>query len=193
LPGYIVQFLAAFAESNMTKRTSAKTLAPATGAANHGIIPPPAVTVLHVDDDPNDTELLRAAARKADVRFELHNVEDADQAIAFLTGKEPYADRNVFRAPSLILLDLKMPRATGFEVLKWIREHPNFAQVPVVVLSGSELQDDIQLAYNVGANSYMVKPLGFDALVQLVKNINAAWIAALPSASQQVGYTPSEA
>lgn len=150
------------------------------------MIQPPAVTVLHVDDDPNDTELLRAAARKASVRFVLHNVEDAEQAIAYLSGKGVYADRCLYNLPALVLLDLKMPRATGFEVLKWIRQHPSLGQVPVVVLSGSELQDDIQQAYDVGANSYMVKPLGFDALVQLVKNINAAWIAALPKPGQNL-------
>jgi len=79
--------------------------------------------------------------------------------------------------PSLILLDLKMPRATGFEVLQWIRAHPDhLGRIPVVVLSGSEMQQDIQQAYNTGANSYMVKPLGFDALVSLVKSLSSLWL-----------------
>ena len=169
----------------MIKRKSASSLSARvtrTGAP----IEPPVVTVLHVDDDPNDTELLRAAARKAGVPFALHNAEDADQAIAYLTGKGVYSDRETYQIPALVLLDLKMPRATGFEVLKWIRQRSKLAQIPVVVLSGSELQDDIQEAYKVGANSYMVKPLGFDALVQLVRNINTAWIAALPRPGQGV-------
>ncbi len=144
----------------------------------------PPVTVLHVDDDPNDTELLRAAARKAEVPFILHNAEDAEHAIAYLNGEGIYADRNVYGVPALVLLDLKMPRATGFEVLKWIRANPKLGQVPVVVLSGSELREDIEQAYAVGANSYIVKPLGFEALVQLVKSINAGWIAALPAATK---------
>jgi CheY-like chemotaxis protein len=127
-------------------------------------------TVLHVDDDPNDMELLRAAARKADVRFVLQHVEDVDQAMAYLRGEGIYADRATFCFPSLILLDLKMPRSTGFELLAWLRAHPTFGQIKVVVLSGSELKDDMQRARDCGADHYLVKPLGFEDLVNLVKN-----------------------
>ena len=84
-----------------------------------------------------------------------------------------YADRAMYPLPSLILLDLKMPRATGFEVLKWIRSHPELGQLPVVVLSGSELHEDVRRAYVGGANSYLVKPIGFEALVNLVRNITS--------------------
>jgi CheY-like chemotaxis protein len=134
------------------------------------------LTVLHVDDDPNDTELLRAATLKARVDFILHNVEDGEQALAYLSGTGIYADRVKYPVPSLILLDLKMPRATGFEVLTWIRRHAELGRIPVVVLSGSELQDDVRQAYDIGANSYLVKPLGFAALVTMVKNIKAVWL-----------------
>jgi CheY-like chemotaxis protein len=137
--------------------------------------------VLHIDDDPNDTELLQAAARKAQAPFILRNVEDGEQAIAYLSGLGAYADRERFRLPSLILLDLKMPCATGFEVLKWIRSRRELQQVPVIMLSGSELRDDIQQAYAAGANSYLIKPLGFEALVGLVKNISAVWLAGPPA------------
>lgn len=132
--------------------------------------------MLHVDDDPNDTELLRAASQAAEVNFILHNVEDGEGAIAYLSGKGIYSDREKFQVPSLVLLDLKMPRATGFELLHWIRSHPEIGSLPVVVLSGSELQDDIKRAYETGANSYLVKPLGFEALVLLVKNLNSTWL-----------------
>jgi len=169
----------------MTKRQSSSLNSRAYVAGTPAIEPPP-VTVLHVDDDPNDTELLRAAARKAGVNFVLHNAEDAEHAIAYLSGSGQFADREAYALPALILLDLKMPRATGFEVLKCIRQHTTLGHVPVVILSGSELQDDIQEAYNVGATSYMVKPLGFESLVQLVKNINAAWILALPKAAENL-------
>ena len=131
------------------------------------------MTVLHIDDDANDTTLLQAAARAANLEFQLYNVEDGDQAIAYLSGSAPYADRAMYPLPSLILLDLKMPRATGFEVLKWIRSHPELGRLPVVVLSGSELHEDVRRAYLGGANSYMVKPIGFEALVNLVRNITS--------------------
>jgi len=133
-------------------------------------------TVLHVDDDPNDTALLEAARRKAGVKFRLENVGDGDQAIAYLSGLGKYADRANHPWPTLILMDLKMPRATGFEILRWIRNYPACKNLPVVVLSGSELQEDMRKAYLIGANSYLVKPLGFEALVELVKNITATWL-----------------
>jgi CheY-like chemotaxis protein len=139
------------------------------------------VTVLHVDDDPNDTALLQAASRKADVGFKLQNVEDGEHAIAYLSGTGPYSDRARHRMPVLVLLDLKMPRATGFEILKWIRGNPALNRLPIIVLSGSELQSDIKKAYTAGANSYLVKPLGFEALVELIRNINQVWLAAAGS------------
>lgn len=138
------------------------------------------VTVLHVDDDPNDTALLEAARRKAELEFRLENVSDGDQAMAYLRGSGPYANRMTHPWPRLILLDLKMPRATGFEILKWIRNRPDCKELPVVVLSGSELQEDIRQAYSLGANSYLVKPLGFEALVELLKNITSVWLSLRP-------------
>jgi len=140
------------------------------------------LTVLHIDDDPNDTALLQAAARSAKLDFQLYNIEDGDQAIAYLGGAEPYSDRELYPLPSLILLDLKMPRATGFEVLKWIRNHPELGKLPVIVLSGSELKEDVREAYTVGADSYLVKPIGFGALVNLVRNLSNVWLAARPQA-----------
>jgi CheY-like chemotaxis protein len=137
-------------------------------------------TVLHVDDDPNDTALLEAARRKAEIEFRLENVSDGDQAMAYINGAGPYANRARHPWPTLVLLDLKMPRATGFEILRWIRSHPDCKELPVVVLSGSELQEDIRQAYSMGANSYLVKPLGFEALVELVRNITSAWLAGRP-------------
>src|SRR3954468_2288770 len=79
------------------------------------------VTVLHVDDDPNDTTLLQVACAKADVDFQLQNIGDGTEVIDYLSGKGKYADRTRYEIPSLVLLDMKMPRATGLEILKWIR------------------------------------------------------------------------
>ena len=135
------------------------------------------LTVLHIDDDPNDTELLQAASRQAGVPFVLQHIQDGEQAIAYLSGLGVYADRRRYPLPTLIILDLKMPRTSGFEVLKSLRKHPRLNAVPVVVLSGSERQDDIQLAYHMGANSYIVKPLGFKELVQVVETLHTVWLA----------------
>jgi CheY-like chemotaxis protein len=134
------------------------------------------VTVLHVDDDPNDSALLLNASRKAKVNFNIETIPDGEQAIAYLSGQGAYRDQAQHQIPSLILLDLKMPRATGFEILRWIRQHPELNQLPVIVLSGSELQEDIRRAYAEGANSYLVKPLGFEALVNMVQNIGTVWL-----------------
>src|SRR4051812_43318641 len=141
------------------------------------------MTVSHIDDDANDTALLQAAARAANLQFQLYNLEDGDQAIAYLSGSGVYSDRAMYPLPSLILLDLKMPRATGFEVLKWIRGHPELGQLPVVVLSGSELHEDVRRAYLGGANSYLVKPIGFEALVKMVRNITSLCFGSRQTAS----------
>jgi len=137
------------------------------------------VTILHIDDDPNDTALLQAAIRHAALSFSIVNVQDGDEAIEYLNGNGAYADRLLHPVPSLILLDLKLPRQTGHEILKWIRNHPGFNQMPVIVLSGSELKEDIKQAYVGGANSYLIKPIGFEALVSMVRNISG-WLAPNP-------------
>src|SRR5260370_19838697 len=95
------------------------------------------VTVLHIDDDPNDTELFRAAARRANAQFTVHNVNDGEQAMAYFSGRGIYANRQLYPLPALVLLDLKMPRATGFEVLRWIRNHPEAGAFPGVGVLGS--------------------------------------------------------
>ena len=129
------------------------------------------ITVLHVDDDPNDTTLFQVACAKADVDFELKNIEDANEVIEYLSGTGQYADRTRHQMPGLVLLDLKMPRATGLDILKWIRSQSILQHLPVIVLSGSELKEDMHEAYAGGANSYLVKPPSFDSLVSMVKNI----------------------
>lgn len=132
-----------------------------------------AVTVLHVDDNPNDTTLLQVACAKADVNFKLHNIGDGGQVIEYLNGVGKYADRARYQLPGLVLLDLKMARVEGLEVLKWIRNHSTLKNLPVIVLSGSELEEDISRAYAVGANSYQVKPPNLNSLINFVQEIGA--------------------
>ncbi len=130
-----------------------------------------ATTVLHVEDDPNDTLLFQHACRKAGVIFDLQAVSDGDQAIAYLRGANDFSDRRKYPLPQLILLDLKMPRVSGFDVLAWIRSEDSLKQMPVVVLTSSNHDADIKRAYDLGAKSYLVKPVGFEALVDLVKTL----------------------
>jgi CheY-like chemotaxis protein len=128
-------------------------------------------TILHVEDDPNDTLLLEHACRKAGVVFDLQAVSDGDQAMAYLRGTSDFSDRKKHPMPQLILLDLKMPRVSGFDVLAWLKTEDALRQLPVVVLTSSNHDADIKRAYDLGARSYLVKPVGFEALVELVKTL----------------------
>ena len=134
-------------------------------------------TVLYVEDDPNDTMLFQHACRKAGVEFELRSVADGDEAIAYLQGEDAFSDRQKFPLPEIVLLDLKMRRVSGFDVLQWIRREELLKKLPVIVLTSSNHENDIRQAYDLGANSYLVKPVGFDSLVEVVKTIHGYWIS----------------
>lgn len=132
-------------------------------------------TILLVEDDSNDTLLLQRAFRRAGITHSLKMVSDGDQAVAYLRGDEAYADRAVNPLPSLILLDLKLPRRSGLEVLQWLRQEApaEVKAIPVIVLTSSRLSEDVDQAYSLGANSYMAKPSGnYDGLAEMVKNID---------------------
>ena len=130
------------------------------------------LTVLHVEDDPNDVLLLQRAFRRAGLTHALQVVTDGDQAVAYLTGQGQYTDRSAHPLPSLILLDLKLPRRSGLEVLAWLRSDPEVKKLPVIVLTSSRLSEDVDRAYALGANSYMAKPSGnYDGLAEMVKNL----------------------
>ena len=133
-------------------------------------------TVLFVEDDPNDVALTQRAFEQAGFVNPLHVVADGEQAIGYLAGEGRYADRARYPLPILILLDLKLPRVSGFEVLTWLREAPGVRRLPVVVLTSSGQSPDISRAYDVGANSYLVKPVGFERLQELVRTLGLYWI-----------------
>jgi DNA-binding response OmpR family regulator len=134
------------------------------------------INILHVEDDPNDALLFRHACSTAGVGFELQAVCDGDEAIAYLRGAEAFSDRKKHPVPHIILLDLKMPRLSGFDVLTWIRSETAFKKMPVIVLTSSNHETDIIRAYDLGANSYGVKPVGFDALVDVARKISGYWV-----------------
>jgi len=133
-------------------------------------------TILLVEDDPNDVLLIQRAFRKSDVANPIQVVGDGEEAIAYLSGRGPYADRERYPLPVLLLLDLKLPRKSGFEVLEWLRQQPGLKRLPVAVLTSSAETPDINRAYDLGANSYLVKPVRFEGLLRMVQTLNLYWL-----------------
>lgn len=126
------------------------------------------LTILHVEDDENDALLLAKACERAKLPAILHRVADVERAKAYFLGEGIYADRLKFPLPEIVILDLKLPRLTGFDFLIWFRGHPEFLRIPVLVFTSSLSRDDKSRALAEGATSYFVKPASFDALVQMV-------------------------
>ena len=134
-------------------------------------------TVLYVEDNADDFALLELAARKCGTPFSLQRAADGEEAIAYLNSASAYGDREAHPFPDLVLLDLKLPRLDGFEVLEWIRENPATRALPVVVLAGSRFRADIRRALELGARSYAAKPGTFAELEVLVDQIAKVWLA----------------
>jgi CheY-like chemotaxis protein len=131
--------------------------------------------ILLVEDDENDVLLLQRAFQKAGLRNALKVVQGGDQAMEYLSGSGSFANRERFPFPFMVLLDLKMPGTNGFEVLQWIRAQPACKRLLVVVLTSSNLQADVDRAYELGANSYLVKPVGFEEMLNLVQRFEMYW------------------
>ncbi len=133
-------------------------------------------TVLLVEDNPDDAFLIKRAFKKAKLANPLFVVEDGEEAVAYLVGEGEFADRNEHPLPMLILLDLKLPKMSGFEVLQWRMGNPGVKKIPVVVLTSSNQTPDIKKAYELGANSYLVKPVSFEGLMEMVKVLGMYWL-----------------
>jgi CheY-like chemotaxis protein len=124
--------------------------------------------ILLVEDNPDDILLMQRAFRKLNLLNPLHVVQDGEQAVAYL-GRAT-------ESPALILLDLKLPRRSGLEVLEWLRGQPRLKRCPVVVLTSSTEAPDVQSAYDLGANSYLIKPVEFQAFLDMVGTLNLYWL-----------------
>jgi CheY-like chemotaxis protein len=135
-----------------------------------------APTILIVEDNPTDVMLIRRAFAKANIGNPLQFVRDGDAAVHYLAGDEAYADRDMYPLPALVLLDLKLPRRSGLEVLQWLRSTSPLRRLPVVVLTSSKQSQDINRAYEFGANSYLVKPVEFDDLKKMVDKVHIYWM-----------------
>ena len=132
--------------------------------------------ILLAEDREDDILLIRRAFRKAFITNPLQVVRDGEEAIAYLSGEGKYSNRSEYPLPDLMLLDLKMPRMDGFEVLEWIRRQPGLSSLRVVVLTASDHMHDVNSAYKLGANSFLVKPMDFEDVVHLGKFLTTYWL-----------------
>jgi len=132
--------------------------------------------ILLAEDDPNDVLLIQRAFQRNHVANPVQVVRDGEEALAYLSGQAPFADRERHPLPVLMLMDLKMPRKSGLELLEWVRQQPGLKRLPIIVLTSSNQSPDINRTYELGANSYMVKTAGFDSLLDLVKNLDMYWL-----------------
>ncbi len=133
-------------------------------------------TILLVEDDQNDRLLVKRAFKKARLSNPLSIVTDGVEAINYLSGDDKYSDREEYPLPMLILLDLKLPRKSGLDVLEWLKNQETLKRIPVVILTSSKESTDVNRAYDLGANSYLLKPVSFDGLTELVENLKMYWL-----------------
>lgn len=131
--------------------------------------------ILLVEDSEEDALLMHTVAERAGFGRSLTLARNGEEAIAYLRGDGAYRDRRQFPLPAAVLLDLNLPRINGFEVLSWMRQQPAFKHLHTYILTSSSRPEDIQKAYDLGANSYLVKPVNFDGLVNLT-NCLLAWL-----------------
>ena len=136
----------------------------------------PLATILLVEDDASDAELFRRGFEKANVLNPLVQLHNGDEALAYLAGVDQYSDRVKFPLPALILLDLKMPGMTGLQLLQWMRTQRDIRRIPVVVLTGNEEPATVNAAYDLGVNSYLLKPGDAAQIGELVQSIQRYWM-----------------
>ena len=129
-----------------------------------------------MEDEESDVFLLRRVFQKAEMPCPLQVVQDGQMAIDYLSGVGPYADRERYPLPCLILLDLNLPKRGGLEVLQWIREHPKLKKLVVVVFSSSALPVDVNRAYELGANSYISKPGEMQKILEIAHLLKGWWL-----------------
>jgi two-component system response regulator len=134
------------------------------------------IEILLVEDNPNDAEMTIRALRKNNMGNKLVHVRDGEKALDFLFAMGDYKERNILTQPKVILLDLKMPKIDGLEVLRKIKSDPRTRFIPVVVLTSSKEDPDIKKCYELGANSYLVKPVGFENFNTAIADLGMYWV-----------------
>ncbi len=137
---------------------------------------PGSAVILVVEDLENDVILIRTAFERAGVTNPVFVVRDGEEAQAYLEGVGKYSHRDEYPLPDLMLLDIKMPKVDGFELLKWIRANDNFRALRVVVLTASDMIYDVNKAYELGANSFLVKPFEFEHYPAMMRTLGSFWL-----------------
>jgi CheY-like chemotaxis protein len=136
----------------------------------------PLAPVLAAEDEETDRFILRLACEQAGLANPLVLVRDGEEALAYLQGRPPYEDRARHPLPALLVLDLKMPRRTGFEVLEWLATRPELARLPAVMLSSSPDESDMATARRLGAREYFVKPHSLSEFVAIIRSVRERWL-----------------
>jgi two-component system response regulator len=131
--------------------------------------------ILLVEDNPDDEELTLRALKHGHPRSEIFVVRDGEEALEYLFGMGRYAGRKPYNLPQVVLLDLKLPKVGGLDVLRQVRAHPLTQHLPIVVLTSSSEEEDILNSYELGANSYVRKPVEFQRFVESIKQVGMYW------------------
>jgi len=134
------------------------------------------VEILLVEDNPRDAELTIRALKKRNLANRLFHVEDGAEAIDFLFGRGKYEGRQTDVSPKVVLLDLKLPKVNGLEVLRLMKNDPQLRTIPVVVVTSSAEDPDIRAAYDLGVNGYVIKPVQFDAFMEAMSHLGVYWL-----------------
>lgn len=134
------------------------------------------VEILLVEDNPNDAELAMRALKKHNLAYSIIWVKDGAEALDFIFARGAYSDRDINNIPKVILLDLRLPKVDGLEVLRAVKSDERTKLIPVVVLTSSREDRDIVESYNLGVNSYITKPVDFEAFVNTVKELGMYWL-----------------
>jgi CheY-like chemotaxis protein len=134
------------------------------------------VEILLVEDNPQDAELALRALRKNSMANSIHHVKDGAEALAFIFATGAYSDRKVENPPKVVLLDLKLPKVDGLEVLKQVKSDERTKMIPIVALTSSKEHRDMVESYKLGINSYIVKPVAFDKFLEAVRHLGMYWL-----------------
>jgi CheY-like chemotaxis protein len=145
------------------------------------------LVILMAEDDIEDQMLVQEAWEEARLRNELRFVNDGEELLDYLKYRDLYADRSKAPRPGLILLDLNMPRKDGREALKEIKADPELRHIPVVILTTSKAEEDIIRSYDLGVNSFITKPVTFEALVEIIKTLKKYWFEIVELVPDNIG------